>query len=209
MTDQSVTNQKPRRPDARPAEILAAALELFAEKGFSATRMEDVAKRAGLSKAGVYLYFEDKMALLKALVAEMAGANISVARGIVEQHEGPVAPLLASIITFLARQLRDTRFPELLKVVLSESRAHPDIGRLYLDSVIAQGLPLFEGLIRRGIASGEFRAVDAAHAVKTLIAPMLLAAIWKSVLEPLGADALDIEAYAAQHMDICLKGLAP
>ena len=209
MTDQSVTNQKPRRPDARPAEILAAALELFAEKGFSATRMEDVAKRAGLSKAGVYLYFEDKMALLKALVAEMAGANISVARGIVEQHEGPVAPLLASIISFLARQLRDTRFPELLKVVLSESRAHPDIGRLYLDSVIAQGLPLFEGLIRRGIASGEFRAVDAAHAVKTLIAPMLLAAIWKSVLEPLGADALDIEAYAAQHMDICLKGLAP
>ena len=209
MTDQSVTNQKPRRPDARPAEILAAALELFAEKGFSATRMEDVAKRAGLSKAGVYLYFEDKMALLKALVAEMAGATISVARGIVEQHEGPVAPLLATIFTFLARQLRDTRFPELLKVVLSESRAHPDIGRLYLDSVIAQGLPLFEGLIRRGIASGEFRPVDAAHAVKTLIAPMLLAAIWKSVLEPLGADALDIEAYAAQHMDICLKGLAP
>ena len=209
MTDQSVINQKPRRPDARPAEILAAALELFAEKGFSATRMEDVAKRAGLSKAGIYLYFEDKMALLKALVAEMAGANITVARGIVEQHEGPVAPLLASIISFLARQLRDTRFPELLKVVLSESRAHPDIGRLYLDSVIAQGLPLFEGLIRRGIASGEFRAVDAAHAVKTLIAPMLLAAIWKSVLEPLGADALDIEAYAAQHMDICLKGLAP
>ena len=209
MTDQSVTNQKPRRPDARPAEILAAALELFAEKGFSATRMEDVAKRAGLSKAGVYLYFEDKMALLKALVAEMAGANISVARGIVEQHEGPVGPLLATIFTFLARQLRDTRFPELLKVVLSESRAHPDIGRLYLDSVITQGLPLFEGLISRGIASGEFRAVDAAHAVKTLIAPMLLAAIWKSVLEPLGADALDIEAYAAQHMDICLKGLAP
>lgn len=209
MTDRSVINQKPRRPDARPAEILAAALELFAERGFSATRMEDVAKRAGLSKAGVYLYFEDKMALLKALVTEMAGANISVARGIVEKHEGPVAPLLATIFTFLARQLRDTRFPELIKVVISESRAHPDVGRLYLDSVIAQGLPLFEGLIRRGIASGEFRAVDAGHAVKTLIAPMLLAAIWKTVLEPLGAEALDVESYATQHMDICLKGLAP
>lgn len=208
MTDRSVTTAKSRRPDARPAEILAAALELFAERGFSATRMEDVAKRAGLSKAGVYLYFEDKMALLKALVTEMAGANISVARGIVEQHEGPVAPLLTTIFTFLARQLRDTRFPELIKVVISESRAHPDVGQLYLDSVIAQGLPLFEGLIRRGIASGEFRSVDAGHAVKTLIAPMLLAAIWKTVLEPLGAEALDIEVYAAQHMDICLRGLA-
>ena len=209
MTDRSVTNQKTRRPDARPAEILAAALDLFAEKGFSATRMEDVARHAGLSKAGVYLYFEDKMALLRALVTEMAGANISMARGIVEQHDGPVAPLLTTIITFLARQLRDTRFPELIKVVISESRAHPDIGRLYLDSVIAQGLPLFETLIRRGIAAGEFRPLDAGLAVKTLIAPMLLAALWKSVLEPLGAESLDIEACATQHMAVCLRGMAP
>ena len=91
--------------------------------------MEDVATRAGLSKAAIYLYFKDKMALLQALVNEMAGGNISVARGIAEQHEGPVGPLLATILTFMARQLRDTRFPELLKVVISESRAHPDIGQ--------------------------------------------------------------------------------
>jgi len=195
MTNRPVIKQS-RRPEARPAEILAAALDLFAEKGFSATRMEDVAARAGLSKAGVYLYFEDKMALLKALVTEMAGANISVARGIVEQHEGPVAPLLATIFTFLARQLRDTRFPELIKVVISESRAHPDVGRLYLDSVIAQGLPLFE-----------FRAVDPALAVKSMIAPMLLAAIWRTVLQPIGAEPLDPETLALQHIDIFLKGI--
>ena len=209
MTDRSVTNLRSRRPEARPAEILAAALDLFAEKGFSATRMEDVARRAGLSKAAIYLYFKDKMALLTALVNEMAGANISVARGIAEQHQGPVAPLLATILTFMARQLRDTRFPELLKVVISESRAHPDVGRLYLESVISQGLPLFEGLVRRGIAQGEFREVDAALAVKAMIAPMLLAAIWKTVLEPLGAETLDIETFAAQHIAVYLKGLAP
>ena len=208
MTDQSEINQKPRRPEARPAEILAAALDLFAEKGFSATRMEDVARRAGISKAGVYLYFKDKMSLLQALVNEMAGANVSVARGIAEQHEGPVGPLLATILTFMARQLRDTRFPELLKVVISESRAHPDIGRLYLDSVIRQGLPLFEDLLRRGMARGEFRAVDPALAVKAMIAPMLLAAIWKTVLQPIGAEPLDIEALAAQHVDIFLKGIS-
>ena len=65
-------------------------------------------------------------------------------------------------------QLRDTRFPELLKVVISESRAHPDIGRLYLDSVIRQGLPLFEDLLRRGMARGEFRAIDPQLAVKAM-----------------------------------------
>jgi len=207
MTNQSVITGKPRRPGERPAEILAAALELFAEKGFSATRMDDVAARAGLSKAGVYLYFKDKTALLKALVEEMAGANVAVARNIVEAHQEPVSPLIATILAFLASQVRHTRFPEIIKIVIAESRAHPEVGRLYLDSVIGQGLPLFEGLIRRGIASGEFRAVDPAFAARAMIGPMLLAIIWKTVFEPIGAEALDIEAYAAQHADIFLKGM--
>ncbi|PZF76372.1 TetR family transcriptional regulator [Aestuariivirga litoralis] len=207
MTNQSVTTGGSRRPQARPSEILAAALELFAEKGFSATRMDDVAARAGLSKAGVYLYFKDKTALLKALVNELAGANIAVARGIVEAHQGPVSPLVATILAFLATQVRHTRFPELIKIVIAESRAHPDVGQLYLDTVINQGLPLFEGLIRRGIASGEFRAVDPALAARLMIGPMLLAIIWKTVFEPIGAEALDIEAYAAQHADIFLRGI--
>lgn len=207
MTDRLETSAKPRRPQARPAEILGAALELFAEKGFSATRMEDVAARAGLSKAGVYLYFKDKTALLKALVEEMAGGNIAVARGIIESHQGPVSPLIATILAFLGSQLRHTRFAELVKIIISESRAHPDLGRLYLDSVVGQGLPLFEGLIRRGIASGEFRDVAPGFAARAMIGPMLLAIIWKTVFEPIGAEALDIEGFAAQHADIFLKGI--
>jgi AcrR family transcriptional regulator len=143
MTDRSVTNPRQRRPEARPAEILSAALDLFAEKGFSATRMEDVASRAGLSKAAIYLYFNDKMALLQALVKDMASANLLVASQIAAQHQGPIAPLLRQIMLFLASQLRNTRFPELMKVIISESRAHPDIGRLYLENVIGEGLPLF------------------------------------------------------------------
>ena len=169
--------------------------------------MDDVAARAGLSKAGVYLYFKDKTALLKALVEEMAGANVAVARGIIEAHQGPVSPLIATILTFLGGQLRHTRFAELVKIVISESRAHPEVGRLYLDGVVLQGLPLFEGLIRRGIASGEFRAVDPAFAARAMIGPMLLAVIWKTVFEPIGAETLDIEAFAAQHTDIFLRGI--
>lgn len=207
MTNQSVTTPSSRRPEARPTEILAAALELFAEKGFSATRMEDVAARAGLSKAGVYLYFKDKTALLLALVRELAGANVSVAKGIVEAHQGPVSPLIATILSFLAGQVRHTRFPELIKIVIAESRAHPEVGQLYLDTVIRQGLPLFEGLIRRGMETGEFRSLDPALTARVMIGPMLLAIIWKTVFEPIGAEPLDIEAYAAQHAGIFLKGI--
>ena len=81
------------------------------------------------------------------------------------------------------------------------------MGTRYLDSVVAQGLPLFEGLIRRGIATGEFRAVEAGFAAKAMIGPMLLAVIWKTVFEPIGAEPLDIEAYAAQHAEIFLRGI--
>ncbi|MGA7267106.1 MAG: TetR/AcrR family transcriptional regulator [Aestuariivirga sp.] len=209
MTDQSVTKARQRRPDARPAEILGAALELFAEKGFSGTRLEDVAARAGLSKAAIYLYFDGKMDLLRALVQEMAGANLAVAGSIAQGHVGEVAPLLRQILVFMSGQLRHTRFPELMKVVISESRAHPEIGQLYLDNVIRHGLPLFEGLIARGVAAGEFRSLDPSLAAKSLISPMLLAAIWKTVFEPLGAETLDTEGLARQHVDILLKGMAP
>jgi AcrR family transcriptional regulator len=209
MTDRSVTNIRQRRPETRPSEILAAALDLFAAKGFSATRMQDVASRAGLSKAAIYLYFNDKMSLLTALVSELAGANLAAAAAMAENHQGPVSPLLRRVILFMAGQLRQTRFPELVKIVISESRAHPDVGRLYLDNVIKNGLPLFEGLLRRGMAAGEFRQLNPAHAAKSLVAPVLLAAIWKTVFEPLGAETLDVDGLAAQHVDIVLRGLAP
>ena len=209
MTDRPVIKARQRRPEARPAEILAAALDLFAEKGFSATRMEDVASRAGLSKAAIYLYFKDKMALLTALVQDMASANLSAAGGIVAAHQGPVAPLLRQIMVFMAGRLRETRFPDLVKVIISESRAHPEIGRFYLDNVVNQGLPFFEGLIQRGIDAGEFRPMDPRLAVKSMIAPLLLTAVWRTVFEPLGAEHLDVEAFARHHQEMLLRGFRP
>ena len=209
MTDRPVTKSRQRRPEDRPAEILAAALDLFAEKGFTATRMEDVASRAGLSKAAIYLYFKDKMALLEALVKATVGTNLTMARTMAEGYQGSVTELIQTIMGFMAGRIGDTRMPDLIKLIISESRAHPEIGRFYLENVINQGLPFFEGLIQRGIDRGEFRAVDPKLAVKAMIAPMLLAAVWRTVFEPLGAEKLDIEAFARHHQDMLLRGLKP
>lgn len=205
MTKPAITRK--RRPDARPREILDAALDLFSEKGFSATRLEDVASRAGLSKAAIYLYFNDKTSLLKAIVETVASPNLAAAGALVAAHKGPVAPLLQQLLGFLASRMRDTRLPDLIKLVIGESRAHPEIGRFYLEHVIGKALLLFEQLIVRGIASGEFRAVDPRLTVKCLIGPMLLGAIWKSVFEPIGAETLDIEALARQHGDLIVTAL--
>ena len=209
MTDQLEITPRKRRPKARPTEILAAALDLFTERGFNATRLEDVASRAGLSKAAIYLYFNDKTSLLTALVQATVGANISVAGNLIGQHQGPIAPLLRQLLGFMAGRMQSTRMPDLIKLVISESRAHPEIGRFYLDNVIGKALPLFQSLIERGVASGEFRAVDSRLTVKCLVGPMLLGAIWKSAFEPIGADPIDIDALAAHDADLIIRALQP
>ena len=209
MTDQLEITARKRRPEARPTEILAAALDLFTERGFNATRLEDVASRAGLSKAAIYLYFNDKTALLTAVVQATVGANIGIASDMISKHQGPVAPLLRQLLGFMAGRMQETRMPDLIKLVISESRAHPEIGHFYFDNVIGKGLPLFQSLIERGIASGEFREVDPRLTVKCLIGPMLLGAIWKSAFEPIGADPIDISALAAHDAELIIRALRP
>jgi AcrR family transcriptional regulator len=198
-----------RAPADRPKEILGAALELFAERGFAATRLDDVAARAGLSKAAIYLYFKDKTALFKGVVRQAIGANILTVEALTNAHQGPVASLIPGILEFMASRVEDTPMASIAKVVIAESRAFPDIGRFYLKEVIGRGVPLFEGLIARGVESGEFRAVDPMLTVRSLIGPMLLSIIWKTVFEPIGAEKLDVRALARHHADLMLHALRP
>ena len=198
-----------RRPEARPQEILAAALTLFSERGFAATRLEDVAALAGLSKAAIYLYFPDKNALLRAIVEEAVSANLDAVRSVLAAHHGPVAPFTSIFLETMATRLSTSHLADVIKLVVAESRAHPDIGRLYLDTNISRAIPILQSLIERGIARGEFRPVDPALTVRCIVGPMVLAALWRSVFEPIGGEPLDIVALARQHADLIINGLLP
>src|SRR5258708_16525071 len=160
-----------RAPAQRPGEIIDAALALFVEKGFAATRLDDVAVRAGLSKAAIYLYFEDKTALFQGVVRQAVVANLGTVEAMLKAHRGPVAPLLPRILDFMASRIEETPMAAVAKLVIAESRAFPEIGRFYLKEVIGRGIPLMEGLITRGIAQGEFRKVDAGLTVRTMVGP--------------------------------------
>lgn len=198
-----------RAPTERPGEIIEAALALFVEKGFAATRLDDVAERAGLSKAAIYLYFADKTALFQGVIQQAVGRNLGLVEAMLAQHRGPVAVLIPGILEFMAGRIEDTPMAAVAKVVISESRAFPDIGRFYLKEVIGRGFPLLTGLIERGIAQGEFRKVDAAMTVRSLVGPMLLGGIWKTVFEPIGAEPLDVRALARHHADLMMRALTP
>ena len=198
-----------RAPGERPQEILDAALTLFVEKGFAATRLDDVAERAGLSKAAIYLYFSDKTALFEGVIQQAVGRNLGTVETMLAAHRGPVSELIPRILEFMASRIEDTPLASVAKVVISESRAFPEIGRFYLNEVIGRGLPLMESLIARGIAQGEFRKVDPAMTVRSMVGAMLLGGIWRTVFEPIGAEKLDVRALARHHADLILHALRP
>ena len=198
-----------RAPAERPGEIIDAALALFVEKGFAATRLDDVAERAGLSKAAIYLYFDDKIALFQGVIRQAIGSNLGMVEAMLAAHRGSVAELLPRILEFMASRIEETPMASVAKLVIAESRAFPEIGRFYLEEVIGRGLPMMESLVVRGIAQGEFRKVDPALTVRSIIGAMLLAIIWRTVFEPIGAEKVDVRALARHHADLMLHALMP
>jgi AcrR family transcriptional regulator len=195
-----------RRKEARPDEILAAALASFAERGFAATRLEDVAARAGISKGTLYLYFKGKEELFEAVVRATLVPNIARLETLAATFEGPSARLLERLLLTLAGVV-GSQVGAIPKLVIAEAGNFPDLARFYLDQVVRRGLRLIAAILRRGIERGEFRPVDVDHTVFCVIAPMLIAALWKNSLEPHDDAPLDTQALARAHLDLLLRGL--
>ena len=197
-----------RRKHARPQEILEAALAVFADKGFAAARMDEIAARAGVSKGTIYLYFPSKEAVFKALVREMIGPQLSRLADLARGHEGPIAPLLAAMLRNLGRFIATSDKVVLPKMVIAEAGNFPDLARIYREEVIERGLALFGGLLEAGMARGEFREMPVPHAVRLCIAPLVLAAIWRTTFARFDAEPYDYEGFIEAHVATLLNGLA-
>ncbi len=196
-----------RRKDARPGEILAAALALFAERGFAATRLEDVARRAGISKGTIYLYFPTKEELFRAVVRQDVLPALAAMEARAAAHQGTAAAMLRELATTLLRRL-DSDLAAIPKLVLTESGNFPSLARFYAEEVAARGMRLIAGVLARGIADGEFRPVDVTAVVPSVIAPLMLAMLWRSSIGRHAALPLDPEAILKAHLDVLLRGLA-
>jgi AcrR family transcriptional regulator len=195
-----------RRKEARPAEIVEAALEVFAEKGFSAARIDDVAARAGISKGTLYLYFKSKEELFEAVVRATLLPNLARIEALAASFEGPSRVLLERLLLTIAGVV-SSEVGAIPKLVIAEAGNFPDLARFYLDEVVRRGLRLIGTILRRGIERGEFHPVDVDHTVFCVIAPMLIAALWKNSLEAHDDAPLDAQAVARAHLDLLLRGL--
>jgi len=198
-----------RRKEARPQEILDAALAIFAEKGFAATRMDDIAARAGVTKGTIYLYFESKEAVFNALVRESIGTAISGVTENVERFAGSTRDLLRMVLTAIGEFVRTSDRVVLPKILIAEAGNFPELVRFYRKEIIDKGLALMSAVIARGVARGEFRPVTPAHVARICMAPLLLAAFWRTTFAQFDAEPYDYQGLIETHIDLLLRGLAP
>jgi len=199
-----------RRKEARPQELLDAALELFVEHGFAATRMEEVATLAGASKGTLYLYYPSKQELLKAVIRERLSNEIEAGALEVAQHRGSHADLLRNLLVHWWLRVFDSPASGVFKLIITEVRSFPDLAEYYFREVVEPGSQLIGGVLRRGVAAGEFRPVNVEAAVHSLVLPMVMLCLLK---HSLGACApveslLDPRKFVHEHIDLVLSGLA-
>ncbi|ODU07113.1 MAG: TetR family transcriptional regulator [Rubrivivax sp. SCN 71-131] len=198
-----------RRKEVRPQQLLDAALPLFVEKGFAATRAEEVARQAGVSKGTLYLYYPSKEDLFKAVVRHNIAALIGEAGQAVAAASGSTAELMQALLSGWWERVAQSQVGGLHKVVLAEVRNFPELAQFYVDEVVRPARRLFESMIRRGIERGEFRRVDVSATAHAVMAPMIFLMLHKHSFAacPVQGFELDPQAVLAAHADILVEGL--
>lgn len=205
-----------QRNESLPADLTAAALDLFVEKGFAATRLDDVAARAGVSKGTVYLYFKSKEELFKAVIRESIVPVLEQGEAIVAAHQGDSASLLRKVLAGWWQLIGDTALAGVPKLMIAEARNFPEVARFYHEHAIQRGRRLIVGVLERGVASGEFRSLDVNLAFDIIIAPLLMRAIWRvSMGACCGQEAVlslaegrdDAQPFLDLHFDLLVAGL--
>ncbi len=201
----SPSPRRRRRKEARPAEIIEAGLAEFAENGFAAAKLEDVARRAGIVKGTIYRYFDSKDALFEAALKARLTPLIGEIEQLVATFPGSSVELLRMVMRAAYSRMFQPDAQALMRIIISEGRHFPAITGLYHRETVSKGRRMIAAIVARGVARGEFRAGAAAELPIVVMAPAIMAAVWKMTFEPF--DPLDLEKFAAAHTDLALNGI--
>lgn len=201
--------KRERRKDARPGELLAAALDLLVEKGYAATRVEEVARRAGVSKGTLFLYFPSKEELFKAVVRENITGRFPEWNAEFDAFSGSTTDLLRHFMHLWWQRVGATQASGLTKLMMSEASNFPELAAFYQREVIEPGHTLIRRILQRGVARGEFRAIELEYGVYTVLAPMIFLITWKHSFGACAGNAMELvpETYLETQVQTILHGL--
>lgn len=190
---------------AKLRAILDAALDVFAEKGFADTRLDDVAARAGVAKGTIYLYVESKQALFEALVRSGIAGPLAAIEAHILALDAPAETMLRMAFAALRREILETRRKEIIRLVLAEAGRFPDIAAFYHREVVSRGMALLRRVAERAVERGEFRSDELARFPQLAIAPALVALLWAGLFERF--EPLDAEALFDAHLTLLMRAL--
>lgn len=206
MTSPETTPTKRRRRKAdRPGEIIEAGLIEFADKGFAATRLDDVARRAGVAKGTLYLYFSDKEALFLAAVQSRVSPLFGELDHAVDHFPGHTRDLLSLLLGTIYTRLVETDLRILLRIMVAEGGKFPTLPALYHREAISKGRAVLRRIIERGLERGEIRASAVTDLPEVLIAPALMATLWKLLFE--AVEPIETSRFAAAHREMIFAAL--
>ncbi|MBI1213241.1 MAG: TetR family transcriptional regulator [Alphaproteobacteria bacterium] len=205
---QTTSQRWRRRKEARPAELLDAALDVFFEKGFAAARLEDIAARAGVSKGTVYLYFDSKEDVFDALVRAIPQTNVEQVRALAADPAVPADEMLRRVLRLVGLFLRDQRMIKFPRLIVGEAANFPKLAETYKREVIDRGIGTLSSIIERGIHEGRFREVDPKNAAYAALAPLLFTAIWRTTFEQFDSSTFEADGFIEQHVETFLRGIA-
>lgn len=197
-----------RRKDARTEEIISAALEVFADRGFAATKLEDVARRAGVTKGTIYLYFENKDALFKALIRGTIVPVIAQGEALAKSFTGSARDLFEKLVREYWRLVGETSLSGIPRLMIAEAGNFPELARFYYEEVVTRGHRLMAGVIERGMKAGEFRPVNVAVATKLAMAPLMHAVVARKAFSACMPEGFDVAKYLDTHIDLYLHGIS-
>jgi AcrR family transcriptional regulator len=197
-----------RRAEARPDEVLDAALTLFIERGFAATRVEDIAAQAGLSKGAVYLYFPSKEAILEGLVKRAELPVADSALGMLQNYVGDPRPVITAALKMVAGRLADPKLIAIPRLLMREMINFPELAQMYRREVIDRVVPAIETLVRNGMRDGYFRPLDAELTLRSIIGPIIAHVMIAELFGLTPKGGLEIDRLVDNHMAILFDGLS-
>lgn len=177
-----------RRKEDRPEEITAAAFEVFAEKGYAAARVEEVARRAGVSKGLLYLYFKTKEALFKAVVRSVVIRRVDALLQMLEDTDLTSEAFMRGPLLDFMKRVPGSPIAIVIKLLIAEGQRHPDLVDFYWENVVSKGLTAIQRFIQRGVERGEFRDSAVSDLPQLVLAPMMLSMIWRIVFTKRSLD---------------------
>lgn len=196
-----------RRKAARPQELVAAALDIFVERGYAATRLEDVARAAGVSKGTVYLYFSNKEELFKTVVRENLVTALSRGTDLVDNYAGSTPALLRELLHGWWGLVGATRLAGLTKLIMAESGNFPDIARFYQEEVMAPADELFNRVLARGVSRGELRPMPDRPTTMVICGPVVFLMLWQRAFSAASPRQIEPAAFLDHLLDVLLYGL--